>query len=180
MIFFDHIVYGLSPLYPLESQQYQGFIGIIEKFRESQEKYNNLNYDKIEEAFRTVKSIYDANSQTECLSQFINIEGDQLLFRTSIESIFKDIDFNKIIKLIEKAKDVVIKTSRKIENKLYKTLRNTANNKIRNSFLLIFIMILFFSVTNLIILFLYYLKQNKHFKILYIINWNILMLLMIF
>ena len=41
-------------------------------------------------------------------------------------------------------------------------------------------MILFFSVTNLIILFLYYLKQNKHFKILYIINWNILMLLMIF
>ena len=33
MIFFDHIVYGLSPLYPLESQQWQGFIGIIEKFR---------------------------------------------------------------------------------------------------------------------------------------------------
>lgn len=122
MIFFDHIVYGLSPLYPLESQYWLGFIGIIEKFQISQERYNNLNYDEIEEAFNDIKNIYSANTNSECLNPFTDIEEDKEIYTNYVESVFKNLDYDEIIKLIEKAKDVVMKTSRKIENKLYNAI----------------------------------------------------------
>ena len=68
----------------------------------------------------------------------------------------------------------------KIEDKLYVNLHDTANNYIKNSFISFFVLILSFSLSSLLILYLYFSKKYNYYKILYIINWNILTILMIF
>ena len=179
MIFFDHINYGLSPLYASEAQHWLGLIGIIEKLKTNEEKFHNLNYNRIEQAFNNAKYLFENISHTECINSFDVIEEDKNEFYDFFNSIYKNINFDSKIKLIEKGKNVIEKTSEKIEGKLYDTLSNTVNNYIKNSIISFFILILFFSFMSLIILYLHYLKKNKYSKILYIINWNILTFLMI-
>ena len=179
MIFFDHINYGLSPSYANEAQHWLGLIGTIEKLKTNEEKFHNINYNNIEQAFNNAKYTFENIGHTECINSFDVIEEDKNEFYNFFNSIYKNINFDSKIKLIEKGKNVIEKTSEKIEGKLYDTLSNTVNNYIKNSIISFFILILFFSFMSLIILYLHYLKKNTYSKILYIINWNILTFLMI-
>ena len=82
MFFFDHINYGLSPSYPIEAQHWLGFVGIIEKFQTDEDKLNNINYDKIDEAYSQAETIY--NNHQDCISKIAVIKGDKTLFETLI------------------------------------------------------------------------------------------------
>ena len=142
MLFFDHINYGLSPSYPIEAQHWLGFVGIIEKFQTDEDKLNNINYDKIDEAYSQAETIY--NNHQDCISSFDGIESDKTSFVTFSNEIYGDLNLNSLIKLIEKGKNVIEKTMSKIEDKLYVNLHDTANNYIKNSFISFFVLILFY------------------------------------
>ena len=178
MLFFDHINYGLSPSYPIEAQHWLGFVGIIEKFQTDEDKLHNINYGKINAAYNNAETIY--NNHQDCISSFDGIESDKTSFVTFSNEIYGDLNLNSLIKLIEKGKNVIEKTMSKIEDKLYVNLHDTANNYIKNSFISFFVLILSFSLSSLLILYLYFSKKYNYYKILYIINWNILTILMIF
>ena len=101
MIFFDHINYGLSPSYPIEAQHWLGFVGIIEKFQICEDKFQNINYAKIDEAFSQVQASSSGVS-TECGSDFeiTKIKSDKTLFEDFTDIIYKNLNLNSEIKLI--------------------------------------------------------------------------------
>ena len=113
MIFFDHINYGLSPSYANEAQHWLGLIGTIEKLKTNEEKFHNINYNNIEQAFNNAKYTFENIGHTECINSFDVIEEDKNEFYNFFNSIYKNINFDSKIKLIEKGKNVIEKHRKK-------------------------------------------------------------------
>ena len=178
---FEHIAHGLYPSYPNESSHWTGLAGIAQKFEESQYEYDNIDYTDINDKFNIIKNNYEnIITTTECLKEFKDYGKDKDSFYNFVDNTFEQLNFGEEIKYLKKAYDIVEETEKKIIKYIDDTMHNLINKHLKNINLSIFVIIIIFSVVASIILFLYYFYNNKLFKSIYIVIWNISMLLMIF
>ena len=176
----NHLNDGLSPQYPPHASEWLGLPGTAIKFNESEHEFQKINFDYIQNLYHQVREKCDSpGNDCICNADGVDLFTDYHSFNTLIRIFFVDLGLpSKIAKLIE-SKNIIDDTIIDIGEDIYDFLNDYGNKHIRNCFIAIFTLTLIIGILSLIFLCLYYFLKKEEFRIIYIIIWNILMLLMI-
>ena len=183
--FVDHIRDGLGTSYPKVSNRWLGILGIMELLNETEIKYSLvLNNSELEKNIQYAKSNYTELEPDTCGIKNIIKQEDfenemNNLYDLINSSSFGSIDFQEEIDNIDEAYNKFTETEDDICGDVYDALHDYVNKYVKKIYIVYFIIILIFGLLGLLFLILYYLTKNNCFRIVYIIIWNISMLLML-
>ena len=167
--FLDHIRYGLSPSYPLYEKDWVGIEGIKYKLNYAEYEKNNIFNEK--ENLNT-KGVGD-----ECRNNF-GVDKDEEAINDLFESSF-DINFEEQISDLDEATKSLDDAEKDVEDNIYDTLHDYINKHAKKSILAVFSLTLVFGVLGLANLILYFIFKFDFLRIIYVVIWNISMLLML-
>ena len=172
--FLDHVREGLSPSYPKHTQEWEGLEKLKEKII-----YSQSQKGEIDSILINIKNNYiDSKITTnECLKDFKEYDKDYNNINIVNGKSFEDLDFNNQIQNLDDALQLFEKTDKDIGNDIYDAFHGHINNYIKRIFKAIFSLTLIFSILGLVTLLLHFFCGFCIFRIIYIIVWNISLLL---
>ena len=180
LTFLNHLNDGLSPQYPPYANEWLGLSGTAKKFNESEQKFNKIDFIAIDDLYEEISykcSLPENNCICNAPEFYYDAEYNAFFFvvREFFTSLGMPAKFANLIK----SKNIIDDTIIDITEKIYDFVHGYVNKHIRNSIMAIFILILIFGFLSLIFLCLYYFLKKEKLRIIYIVIWNILMLLII-
>ena len=182
--FLDHIKDGLGTSYPKVSKPWIGLLGIRDLLDDTQRNYNLvLDNSELEQNIQYAKSNYSELEPDTCGIKSIvkeeDFENEMNNLDNLTNSSFSSIDFQEQIDNFDEAYNKFNDMEDDICGNVYDALHDYINNYVKKYFILFFVITLIFGFLGLLFLILYYLSKINGFRIVYIIIWNISMLLML-
>ena len=172
--FLDHVIDGLAPDYSKRSGEWQGIDGLINKLNYTDKEMGNIKSDT--KNLNTKISI-DPNKD-QCKKEYEDLKKQIEVTNNMISSSFSAItkegntDMSDIKKDFADAND-------KVGDELYKIMHDHTNKYAKKISQAIFLIILFGSCLGLAVLFLYFCCGLTLMRKIYVIFWNLFMLLAI-
>ena len=177
LILLDHLNYGLSPQYPPYADTWYGLGGVSQKFNDSGYQIDSIDNNYLDQLYNQTLTICNETGDT-CICNATEIKSGLDIYY-SIYYTFK------VLKLIEfgahflDSKKIIDESRIDTENNIYDFLHDYANSHIKRACLAIFIITLILGVLGIAFLCLYYFIKKEIYRIIYIIIWNISMLISI-
>ena len=180
----DHFLDGTKGSYPQISNKWDGIQGVQKILNNTSNKYNNIIYD--EELYKNIeytKSNYSYLSEDTCGIRKIiendNFEKDIYDFYQLINSSFNTFNYDEDIQNLNEAYDEFNRIENNTCQDVYNIFHDYINKYVKKVLIIFFSITLFFGLMGFIFLILYYCSKRNSFRIVYVIIWNISMLLMI-
>ena len=176
----NHLNDGLSPQYPPHSNEWLGLSGTVIKFNESEQEFQKIDFDKIDNLYEEVSDkCIEPEANCVCNAPGIDIDLEYYSFSFFIRGIFVSLGLPKHIANLLESKKIIDDTIIDIGEDIYDFLHDYGNRHIKNICIAIFVLTLIFGILSLVFLCLYYFLKKEKFRIVYIFIWNILMLIII-
>ena len=177
LILLDHLNYGLSPQYPPYSNVWLGLGGVSQKFSESGYQIDSIDNKRLEEFYTQTLKICNETGDT-CICNATEIETAFTYYNYMYYS-FQILNLVKYGTHFLDSKKIIDESRIDTENDIYDFLHDYANSHIKRACLAIFIITLILGVLGIAFLSLYYFMKQEIYRIIYIIIWNISMLISI-
>ena len=168
----DHVRYGLAPNYPYlknDWDDWEGITGLINTLNQTEQEKDVI--------VNKLTSISTPLLSTSCNNIF-NVNEDQNKINELVDSSF-DFSFDDQIKDLKSAQQDFDDVDKDIGEDFYDALHDYINGHAKRTSIAIFSLTLIFGLLGLIILLLYYRCKLDCCVIVYIVIWNISMLLML-
>ena len=165
----NHVIDGLSPSYPYHADEWTGIDGIIQKLNDSEIEKN----DMYEEKENITPGVSD-----KC-SKEIGADKDEKNINDLFDSSFNDIDFDNSISDLQDIKKDLKEADDDIRDNVYDTIHIYVNKYGKRAMSAFFSLPLVFGVLGLATLCIYFFFRFGFLRIIYIVIWNISLLLMI-
>ena len=186
LILLDHLNYGLSPHYPPYSNTWVGLVGVSEKFNESATAVNSIDNDKLEDLFAealgmcTNTDFIDSTSITNdtCICTNGELTNDLDIYNALYEIVKSFNYLGKVTKYLD-SKKIIDESRIDANDDIYDFLHDYANSHIKRLCIAIFTLTLVLGVLGIAFLSLYYFIKSEIYRKIYIIIWNISMLISI-
>ena len=172
--FIDHVRYGLAPSYPNNQKEWGGIDGIINLLN-----YTEIEKDNIEETLDTISSNISPYKSGQC-KEFLELDSFTNSIKDLVNESFSNMEFGDEINDLKDAKKTFDDADEDIGDDAYDVLHNYINKLAKKICTLIFTLTLIFGILGLAFLCLYYILKYNAFRIVYVVIWNISMLLMLF
>ena len=172
--FLDHVVDGLAPDYSKRSGEWQGIDGLINKLNYTDKEMRNIkdHTDNLNTKISNDPNKDQCKKEYEDLKKQIEVTNNMI--SSSFSAITKEgnTDMSDIKKDFADAND-------KVGDELYKIMHDHTNKYAKKISQAIFLIILFGSCLGLAVLFLYFCCGLTLMRKIYVIFWNLFMLLAI-
>ena len=186
LILFDHLNEGLNPDYPPYSNTWVGLGGVSQKFNQSATKIGSIDNDKVYDLYsdavqtcnNTYSKITEDTTNNTCICLTGQVEEDLTdynyfyLLTQGFNLLRKVMGFLDSKKIIDESKIDV-------NDDIYNFLHDYANKHIKRACIAVFTITLIFGILGIAFLSLYYFIKSEMYRIIYIIIWNISMLISI-
>ena len=172
--FIDHVRYGLAPSYPNNQKEWGGIDGIINLLN-----YTEIGKDNIEETLDTITSNISLYKSGQC-KEFLVLDSYTNSIKDLVNESFSDMEFENEINDLKDAKKTFDDADKDIGDDAYDVLHDYINKLAKKICTLIFTLTLIFGILGLAFLCLYFFLKYNVFRIVYVVIWNISMLLMLF
>ena len=172
--FIDHVRYGLAPSYPNNQKEWGGIDGIINLLN-----YTEIGKDNIEETLDTITSNISPYKSGQC-KEFLVLDSYTNSIKDLVNESFSDMEFENEINDLKDAKKTFDDADEDIGDDAYDVLHDYINKLAKKICTLIFTLTLIFGILGLAFLCLYFFLKYNVFRIVYVVIWNISMLLMLF
>ena len=173
--FLDHVSNGLAPHYSSRAHEWEGLEELINKVESIQTQANAISKNS---TFNQINGD-EENYENTCNNEYNELKNGANTIQSLLNSSF---DGLTKIDAIEDLRDVnydIIDAEDKVVDKLYDALHDYANKYAMRLSKAIFSLTLIFSFLGLAILIIFLFFKNACLKIIYIVIWNISMLLVI-
>ena len=172
--FLDHVVDGLAPDYSKRSGEWQGIDGLINKLNYTDKEMRNIkdHTDNLNTKISNDPNKDQCKKEYEDLKKQIEVTNNMI--SSSFSAITKEgnTDMSDIKKDFADAND-------KVGDELYKIMHDHTNKYAKKISQAIFFIVLFGSCLGLAVLFLYFCCGLTVMRKIYVIFWNLFMLLAI-
>lgn len=172
--FIDHVRYGLAPSYPNNQKEWGGIDGIINLLN-----YTEIEKDNIEETLDTITSNISPYKSGQC-KEFLELDSYKNSIKDLVNESFSDMEFENEINDLKDANKNFEDADKDIGDDAYDVLHDYINKLAKKICTLIFTLTLIFGILGLSFLCLYFFLKYNVFRIVYVVIWNISMLLMLF
>ena len=176
--FLDHVSNGLAPSYTKHQNEWTGLNGILDRL-----EYTQLQKDTIEGQSST---LYDeitgkesTYSSSQCSDIYQNLKSNAQTTKELISESFDQLTTNEAIDDLKDVKNNFDDSDDDVEDNIYKAMHKHVNKWVKKICKAIFALTLIFGVIGLLLLTIHLFCDFCLIKILYIIAWNISMLLML-
>ena len=172
--FLDHVIDGLAPDYSKRSGEWQGIDGLINKLNYTYEEMGNIK----DHTYNLNTKISDDPNKDQCKKDYETLKKQIDATSNMISSSFSVItkegksDMSDIDEDFRNAND-------KVGDELYKIMHDHTNKYAKKISQAIFFIVLFGSCFGLAVLFLYFCCGLTVMRKIYVIFWNLFMLLAI-
>jgi hypothetical protein len=177
---------GLNPDYPPYSNTWVGLGGVSQKFNQSATKIGSIDNDKVYDSYsdavqtcnNTYSKITEDTTNNTCICLTGQVEEDLTdynyfyLLTQGFNLLGKVMGFLDSKKIIDESKIDV-------NDDIYNFLHDYANKHIKRACIAVFTITLIFGILGIAFLSLYYFIKSEMYRIIYIIIWNISMLISI-
>ena len=175
--FLDHARYGLAPSYTNRQGEWEGLDGLITKLENTKSQMNTIKTqsNQLNTDINNIGGNYNEVCSNEYQTLLTSSNRVNSLITESFNSITTDDainDLRDVTKTIDDADD-------DIGNDVYKVLHNHMNKYVIKIIMVVFILTLVFGALGLAFLSLYFFCKSNIFRILYVVVWNVSMLLML-
>ena len=173
--FLDHVVDGLAPDYSKRSGEWQGIDGLINKLN-----YTDKEMGKIQKDTENLgDKISDDPNKDLCKKDYETLRNQIDDINKMISSSFSVITTNKTKSDMSDIKKDFADANDKVGDELYKIMHDHTNKYAKKISQAIFFIVLFGSCLGLAVLFLYFCCGLTVMRKIYVIFWNLFMLLAI-
>ena len=182
--FVEHFKDGLGTSYPKESNRWKGVLAIRDLLNDTQIKYDVvIDNSELEQLIQYARANYTDLEQDTCGIKNIiktgDFENEMNSLDDLISSSYSSIDFQEQIDNIYEAYNKLSDTEDDVLGDTYDFLHDYINKYVKKIYTLFFVTTLIFAFLGLLFLVLYYIMKSNYFRIVYVIIWNISMLLML-
>ena len=173
--FLDHVIDGLAPDYSKRSGEWQGIDGLINKLNYTNEEMRNIKFNT-----KTLSNeiAQDSSYPDKCKTNYENLKGKVTSTETMLNTTFSEITTEGKIDMSDIDKDFG-DANDKVGDELYKIMHDHTNKYAKKISQAIFFIVLFGSCLGLAVLFLYFCCGLTVMRKIYVIFWNLFMLLAI-
>lgn len=181
----DHFRDGLGNSYPKVENRWMGIPGLQQILTDSQNTYNKIiNNSELNKTIEYAKSNYSSLTTDQCgikkvIENATIFEKESEYLSSLSKSSFSSLDFSEEIQNIQEAYDKFTQTENDACQDVYDFLHDYINTVVNRAVKTVFTFTLVIAIIGLTLLILYYLCKSNVFRIIYVIIWNISMLLMI-
>ena len=176
--FIDHMQLGLAPSYTNRQSEWEGLDELINKLENTQEEARDLktqsNY--LNEEIGSKEKDYGEGEQ--CNTVYNTLKDDSNEINRLLSDSFDDISNTGAIEDLRDVSYTMQDAEDDAGDTIYDSMHDHINKWVKKIFIAIFTLTLIFSCLAISILCLYYFCKINIFRIIYIIIWNISMLLM--
>jgi hypothetical protein len=172
--FLDHVRYGLAPSYVNNQKEWEGIDGIINLLN-----YTEIEKDNIEETLDTITKNIAPYKNGQC-KEFLELDSSVNSLKNLVNDSFDEIEFGDEINDLKDAQQTFDDADEDIGDDAYDILHDYINKLAKKVCILIFTLTLIFGILGLAFLCLYFFLKYNIFRIIYVVIWNISMLLMLF
>ena len=173
--FLDHVIDGLAPDYSKRSGEWQGIDGLINKLNYTDKEMGNIKSDT--KNLNTKISI-DPNKD-QCKKEYEDLKKQIEVTNNMISLSFSAITTNKTKSDMSDIDKDFGDANDKVGDELYKIMHDHTNKYAKKISQAIFFIVLFGSCLGLAVLFLYFCCGLTVMRKIYVIFWNLFMLLAI-
>ena len=176
LYFFDHVRYGLAPSYTNRQGEWEGVNLLADKLENTYERVVTIQKGSNEllSDIEDRESNYNEICSTEYQTLLTNANTMNSLITTAFSGIGS---FEPVLDMV----DVSVTfddADDEFGNDIYKLLHNTLNKYVSKIIMVIYILTLVCGALGLTFLSLYFFLKTNVFRILYVVIWNISMLLL--
>ena len=173
--FLDHVVDGLAPDYSKRSGEWQGIDGLINKLN-----YTDKEMGKMQKDTKTLSNeiAQDSSYPDKCKTNYENLKGKVTSTETMLITTFSEITTVGKFDVSDVGGDFG-DANDKVGDELYKVMHDHTNKYAKKISQAIFFIVLFGSCFGLAVLFLYFCCGLTVMRKIYVIFWNLFMLLAI-
>ena len=173
--FLDHVRYGLAPSYVNNQKEWKGIDGIIDLLN-----YTEIEKDNIEETLDYITKNITPYKNGGCKDEFLALDSSVNSIKNLVNDSFDEMEFGDEINDLKDAKKTFDDADKDIGDDAYDILHDYINKLAKRICKLIFSLTLIFGILGLAFLCLYFFLKYNIFRIIYVVIWNISMLLMLF
>ena len=171
--FLDHVRFGLAPSYINNQKEWEGINGFIDKL-----KYSKEQKADIEDSMEMI-NITQKYKEGKCSKEFEELEAVVNSTNKLIKESFDELDFDGQEIDLENAQNTFDEADEDIGDDVYDALHDYINKHAKRVCKLVFSLTLIFGILGLAFLGFYFFSEYSIFRIIYVVIWNISMLLMI-
>ena len=181
----DHFRDGLGNSYPnITTNRWTGISGLEQILEDDKTKFNKVvDYTDLNKKITYAISNYSNIKNDTCgIKKVVKSEdliNDNSTMSKLVDSSFNNINFNDQINNVKNAYQDFTNTENEACKDVYKAFHDYINKYVKTIACIFFIITLIASFVGLLTLIIYFISKSELFRIIYIIIWNILMLLMI-
>ena len=177
--FIDHVQLGLAPSYPNHQSEWEGLNGLITKLRNTQAQANSAKgqIGTLSDSITARKDEYGEGKQ--CHDQYVALQTNVNEINNLLEDSFDALTDSGAINDLEEVRKTIQDAEDDAGDTIYDSMHDHTNKWAKRIFIAVFTLTLIFSLLAIVILFLYFCFKSTLFRIIYVVIWNISMLLMI-
>ena len=175
--FIDHVKLGLAPSYTNRQNEWEGLDGLINKLKNTQTQFRNIKSES-DELNKNINAASDTYQQ-DCNTQYTTLKENSNRINTLITDSFEELTADQTINDLSEVRKDIQKAEDDAGDTIYDSMHDHTNKWAKKILIAIFTLTLIFSLLAILILCLYFCCKSNFFRIIYVIIWNISMLLMI-
>ena len=181
----DHFRDGLGNSYPkITTNRWAGISGLIQILEEDKTKFNNVvnDTDLNQKITYAISNYSNIKNDTCGIKKVVTSEDDLRDANNSTSQLvdsFNNIDYNEQINNLKNSYEEFTSTENEACKNVYKAFHDYINKYVKKISYIFFIITLIVGSLGFLFLIIYYISKSEVFRIIYIIIWNISMLLMI-
>ena len=177
--FIDHVQLGLAPSYPNHQSEWEGLNGLLTKLRNTQAQANSAKgqIDTLSTSITARNDEYGEGKQ--CHDQYVALKNNVNEINNLLEDSFDALTDSGAINDLEEVRKTIQDAEDDAGDTIYDSMHDHTNKWAKRIFIAVFTLTLIFSLLAIVILFLYFCFKSTIFRIIYVVIWNISMLLMI-
>lgn len=176
--FLDHVQDGLAPSYTNHQSEWEGINGLIYKIEKSQSEAESIQ-KKSDGLYSEIQSRKDSYSEETCKTQYDTLITNTEEINNLIKDSFEELRKRSTIDDLRDASSSIEEAEDDAGDTIYDVLHGHINKYVKRIIIAIFTLTLIFSLLALLSLGTYIFFRNNIIKIVYIVIWNISMLLML-
>ena len=176
--FLDHVSNGLAPSYTNHQSEWNGLEGIIERLEYTQSQKSLIQAQSLN-LFSQIAGKESEYSSGQCRAMYQNLKSNAQTTNSLISESFDQLTTRDAINELEDVKNNFDDADYDVEDNYYDAMHKHTNKWAKRICKAIFALTLIFGIIGLLLLTIHIFCDFCLIKLLYIIAWNISMLLML-
>lgn len=177
--FIDHIQLGLTPSYSNHQSEWEGINGIISKLENTKTQAYTIKSESnnLKSRIDNLSSQYGIGQK--CHSDYMALQNNAEKINNLIDNSFDKLTDSNSIEDLREVRQSIQEAEDDAGDIIYDSMHDHTNKYAKKIIVAIFTLTLIFSLLGILTVGLYFFFTTNIFRIIYIIIWNISMLLML-